>query len=76
MRLLLKGWLVLTILCVGGTSASLLDDILEAFEQAVDCVSCHSLLVSLQALADLGDTLFSDTLITICQTVKVNGGHH
>ncbi|KDR79984.1 hypothetical protein GALMADRAFT_242166 [Galerina marginata CBS 339.88] len=52
------------------TQASIVGDIITAIEQAVDCASCHTLLVLLQGVAILGDTTFSNALVTVCQTLK------
>lgn len=54
-----------------GTSASLVDDIVNAITNAVDCGSCHALLVPLAGLALLGNTAFSDTIIAVCKTLGV-----
>lgn len=51
--------------------ASIVSDILDALEKAVDCASCHALVGVLQAPALLGDTVFSDALIGVCEAVKV-----
>jgi len=64
-------WLVLFLL-PSFISATLVDDILAAFEAAVDCPSCHALLDALADLADLGDDTFVDVLTTICQDLKVS----
>ncbi|TFK38175.1 Metallo-dependent phosphatase-like protein [Crucibulum laeve] len=66
----LRIWLVTLLfsLCV---SASLVDDIISAIENAVDCASCHTLLVALQGLALLGDSIFDTTIITVCKTLKI-----
>ncbi|KAF9542904.1 sphingomyelin phosphodiesterase [Agrocybe pediades] len=50
--------------------ANIVDDIITAIKQAVDCTSCHALLTLLQPVALLGDKAFSDTLISVC---KVSG---
>ena len=47
------------------------DDILNALEKAVDCPTCHEILVVLVPLAFLGDSAFSNTLITICKVAEV-----
>ena len=60
----------LLVLASGATS--ILDKILAAFEGAVDCGSCHALLVPLQALAFLGDSAFVDTFVALCRTLKVS----
>jgi sphingomyelin phosphodiesterase len=52
--------------------ASILDTILAAFESAVDCGSCHVLLVALNGLADLGNSTFVDVLTTVCKDLKVS----
>jgi sphingomyelin phosphodiesterase len=49
-----------------------LDEILTALGNAVDCGSCHALLVPLQVLALLGDSAFVDTIITLCHKLKVS----
>ena len=54
--------------CVG---VNLTGDIVKAVENAIDCVSCHALLVPIQFLAYFGDDLFSRTLIALCQIAKV-----
>ncbi|KAF8478320.1 sphingomyelin phosphodiesterase [Gautieria morchelliformis] len=53
------------------SNADLLDDILTALKNAVDCTSCHALLIPLQALAHMGNDAFSDTFTTICDTLKL-----
>ncbi|KAF5311082.1 hypothetical protein D9619_007799 [Psilocybe cf. subviscida] len=50
--------------------ASIVSDIVDAIEKAVDCASCHALVGVLQAPALLGDTIFSDALVEVCKTVK------
>uniref|UniRef100_A0A0W0GDV1 Calcineurin-like phosphoesterase domain-containing protein n=1 Tax=Moniliophthora roreri TaxID=221103 RepID=A0A0W0GDV1_MONRR len=51
--------------------ASLIDDIIDALEGAVDCAGCHALLLPLKGLALLGDSAFSGTLNTVCTTLKL-----
>jgi sphingomyelin phosphodiesterase len=51
--------------------ASLITTILDAIENAVDCGSCHALLTVLQGVAILGDSVFSDVLVGVCEAVKV-----
>ncbi len=51
--------------------ASVVSSILDGLEQAVTCVSCHALLGVLKPVALLGDTIFSNALIAICQTLNV-----
>ena len=70
MMLAFHSWFFLLVLA-SCTAGSLLDEVLTAFEHAVDCGSCHALLVPLKALALLGDSTFVDTLVTVCQTLKV-----
>lgn len=55
--------------------ASIVSEIIDAIEQAVDCDSCHALLGVLQGVALLGDTIFDDALITVCQTTGVTPSH-
>jgi hypothetical protein len=50
----------------------LADDIVHAFEGAVDCGGCHALLLPLQGLAYLGDSVFSDTIISVCKVLRVS----
>lgn len=57
---------------IGGSTASLVDEIVNAITHAVDCVSCHALLFPLGALAELGDNAFSDTIIAVCKTLNVS----
>lgn len=63
--------LALTLPFCGGTSASLVDDIVDAITHAVDCGSCHALLVPIKGLAELGDSAFSSTIIAVCKTLGV-----
>ncbi|KAF8591354.1 sphingomyelin phosphodiesterase [Ramaria rubella] len=51
--------------------ADILDDILTALENAVDCPSCMALLEPMQTLAHMGDEAFADTFTTICETLKL-----
>ncbi|KAL0565392.1 hypothetical protein V5O48_016629 [Marasmius crinis-equi] len=53
------------------SNASLIDDLIQAFERAVTCGGCHALLVPLKGLAALGDKPFGDALATICSTLKL-----
>jgi sphingomyelin phosphodiesterase len=55
--------------CVVG---SVVDDMIHAFQSAVDCAGCHSLLAVLQGVAILGDSVFSNTLVGICETLRVS----
>jgi len=68
--LALRLWLFVFILA-SFASGSLVDDILRAFENAVDCVSCHALLVTLEGLVVFGDGVFVDVFTTICKDLKV-----
>src|SRR5260221_2136242 len=52
------------------------DDIHKALEKAVDCPTCHGILAVLVPLAFLGDSAFSNTLITICKAAKVTHPKH
>ena len=51
--------------------ASVVSSILDGLEQAVTCASCHALLGILKPVALLGDSIFSNALIAICQTLNV-----
>ena len=57
-------------------TGSLLDEILTAAGNTFDCVSCHGLLVPLQALALLGNSAFVGVLVTLCETFKVGTAAH
>ncbi|KAK7039634.1 Metallo-dependent phosphatase-like protein [Favolaschia claudopus] len=46
-------------------------DLVQGFKNAVDCDSCHALLVPLKALAELGDSAFVQTLSATCQVLKL-----
>jgi len=50
---------------------SLIDDIVNAITQAVDCGSCHALLVPLKGLAALGNSPFSNTMAAVCKLIGV-----
>lgn len=70
-----KSWLALLMFstCVFGTSnTTLADDLVKSFEGAVDCSGCHALLLPLQFLAQLGDSVFTNTIIAICATLRVS----
>ncbi|KAJ6588646.1 sphingomyelin phosphodiesterase [Mycena capillaripes] len=47
------------------------DSIINGLKNTVDCDSCHSLLVPLKALAELGDSAFVQTLIATCKAFKL-----
>ncbi|KAF9007913.1 sphingomyelin phosphodiesterase [Cyathus striatus] len=71
MTLSLRLWILLLPLLGAYVSASLVDDIINAIKNAVDCTSCHTLLVALQGVAILGNSVFDSTGIAICKTLKV-----
>lgn len=66
-------WFRFALLLTLGTFArgSVVSNVLDALEQAVTCGSCHALLDVLKPVALLGDTIFSNALIAICQTLNV-----
>ncbi|RDB27900.1 putative sphingomyelin phosphodiesterase asm-3 [Hypsizygus marmoreus] len=66
-----KSLLALLLLCSCLVYGSLIDDILDAIEKAVDCGSCHALLLPLGGLALLGDSAFSGTVTAICKVLKI-----
>jgi len=68
----LQSWFIFVLVLSSCTAGSLLREILTAFENAVDCGSCHALLVLLQDLARLGDSTFVATMVTLCETLKVS----
>lgn len=55
---------------------SFVSDILDALEDAIDCPSCHGVLAVLEPLAYLGDSVFSNTLIAVCNAAKVRSSDH
>lgn len=60
---------------LGVVRADLLDDILIALEQAVECAACDALLVPIQALAHLGNDDFVDVFASLCKLVGVRHCH-
>lgn len=54
-----------------GVSAGLVDEIVDAIANAVDCDSCHALLVPLKKVATMGDSELSDILSAVCKTIGV-----
>lgn len=54
-----------------GAYAGLVDEIVDAIANAVDCDSCHALLVPLKKVAMMSDSDFSDTLLAVCKTIGV-----
>lgn len=53
------------------TNETIVDEILVALKDAVDCASCMSLLVVLKGVAELGDTTFSDAFVAVCEATGV-----
>ncbi|KAJ6595566.1 Metallo-dependent phosphatase-like protein [Mycena vulgaris] len=47
------------------------DAIINGLRNAVDCDSCHALLVPLKGLAELGDPIFVKTLVETCKVLKL-----
>lgn len=66
-----KPFLVLLVVFSCVAYGSLVDDIVDAIVNAVDCASCHALLLPLQATALLGDSAFSSVIIAVCKALKV-----
>ncbi|KAI0034863.1 sphingomyelin phosphodiesterase [Vararia minispora EC-137] len=57
-------------LCVRAATDNLVQEIISALKQAVDCASCQGILIpAAKALADFGDTAFIDTFTTVCQVL-------
>jgi len=54
--------------CIAATSTTLTDasNLLADIESATTCAACETLLVTLQALAHLGNDAFSDTIAEVC----------
>ena len=71
-----RRWALSILLLASAISASLLDDILKASEEAVTCAACRALFVPLKVLAELGDAAFVDTITTVCTTLKVSQKGH
>lgn len=59
-------------LCLSFVNGDLLSDILTAIENAVDCASCHALVVPLQVLAHLGNSDFVSLITDICTDLGVS----
>lgn len=51
--------------------STVLGEVLTALEHAVDCTSCLALLGVLKGVAELGDSIFSNTFVTICDLLHV-----
>lgn len=64
--------LLCVFLLVAGSRADLIDQIIAAFEAAVDCPSCLALLSPLQAFAGLGDDTFVAGFIEVCDALHVS----
>ena len=57
-----------------GARASLLDDIVDALESAVECGACKGVVIPVvQTLAHLGNKDFSNTFAEVCKIVGVRG---
>ncbi|KZV71061.1 sphingomyelin phosphodiesterase [Peniophora sp. CONT] len=54
---------------LGAARADLLDDILTALEQAVECAACDALLIPIQTLAHIGNDAFVDVFASLCKLV-------
>ncbi|KAG5651755.1 hypothetical protein H0H81_007567 [Sphagnurus paluster] len=63
--------LLALLLCVCAAYGSIITDLLDAIERAVDCGTCHAALVPLQGISYLGDSAFSNTVIALCKAVKL-----
>ena len=63
--------LILLPQAVQGSESNLADDVISSFSTAVDCASCHSLLVTLKATAALGDAVLGRSLKALCKRLKV-----
>ncbi|XP_006463350.1 hypothetical protein AGABI2DRAFT_194192 [Agaricus bisporus var. bisporus H97] len=57
--------------CIGGINADLVDDIVNAITHAVDCASCHALLLPLAGLALIGDGALTGTITAVCKALGV-----
>jgi sphingomyelin phosphodiesterase len=56
---------------VAQADPTLLKEIIQGLITSQDCTGCFSLLVPLQTLAELGDGPFVDTMVAVCDTLKV-----
>ncbi|KII87717.1 hypothetical protein PLICRDRAFT_176497 [Plicaturopsis crispa FD-325 SS-3] len=66
----MRSWSVVPILFASSLLGLAAGSLLSALENAVDCASCHALLLPLQALAHLGNDAFVDTIVAVCQGFK------
>ncbi|KAG6827566.1 hypothetical protein H0H92_011289 [Tricholoma furcatifolium] len=59
------------LLCLCVVQGSLVDEIVNAIQDATSCAACHALLVPLQALAVLGNSAFTNAIIGVCKVVGI-----
>lgn len=71
MLLPLRVRLLVILLCISCISGLFVEEFIDGFEDAIDCVGCHALLVPAQFLAYFGDSVFSRVWIAICQITGV-----
>ncbi|KAF8348647.1 Metallo-dependent phosphatase-like protein [Amanita rubescens] len=71
MLLPLRVRLLVILLCISCISGHFVDEFIDGFEDAIDCVGCHALLVPAQFLAYFGDSVFSRVWIAICQITGI-----
>lgn len=76
MQVALNFWILwvlfLPTFVAGDQIKDLTSEFLSAYLQMKDCPSCHTTLVPLKKIAQLGDPVFVKTLTTICTTFKVS----
>lgn len=53
------------------TKRDLVGDILDDIEDLAECSACSALLVVLQALAHLGNDVFTDTIVEVCELLEI-----
>lgn len=70
--MLLPSFQILLFLFIPLVLGNLVDDLLDALEQAVTCGGCHALLEPLKLLADFGDDAFVDAVTDICTLLNVS----
>ncbi|PBK67541.1 sphingomyelin phosphodiesterase [Armillaria solidipes] len=69
--MLLPSFQILLFLFIPLVLGNLVDDLLDALEQAVTCGGCHALLEPLKLLADFGDGAFVDAVTDICTLLNI-----
>lgn len=66
-----RPWLFILLLCTTFAAADLVDDIVDAIQNAASCTACKALLLPLKGLATLGDGPFTSTIKAVCNAIGV-----